>query len=286
MIRSAAGSAPRGSVTSAPAPAPIAAASARPSLGRGSTPLTRAGGPAVGPVAASSSAGSGAAGAAGSTRPSRRPDTGDLSMAPEPSGRSMGRGRSLPTVSSPSALPVSHNMSPQSSPLGLDSELPQQPPADDSDAGNASPVGSAIASGSQFEDSEDDAALQLAKRKIGAMLREFWNGEDMSEALTCIRELPGFETEQVQSILVCESMMLSFESKDRERVLTATLLERVVADGIISSAAVGEGCVAALLNFICLFAIFLCPGHTCFSSCFFGIRPSPLPQVAHHVLAV
>jgi hypothetical protein len=284
MIRSAAGSAPRGSVTSAPAP--VAASSARSSLGRGSAPLVRAGGPATGSVAASSAAGSGVAAAAGSSRPSRRPDNGDLSMAPDPSGRSMGRGRSLPTASSPTSLPLSRNLSPQSSPLGLDSELPQESPVEDSDVGRASPVGSTIVSDSQFEDSEDDAALQLVKRKIGAMLREFWNGEDMSEALACIRELPGSETEQVQSILVCESMMLSFESKDKERVLTATLLERVVVDSIVSSAAVGEGCVwVSAISVTCLLSVVQpvqIENHLAISDIWYP----PRPQVAHFVHAV
>jgi hypothetical protein len=142
-------------------------------------------------------------------------------------------------------------------------------------------------SDSQFEDPEDDAALQLVRRKIGAMLREFWNGEDMSEALACIRELPGSETEQVQSILVCESMMLSFESKDKERVLTATLLERVVADSIVSSAAVGEGCVRVSTSATCLLC-FLSVRHVQdFSYCYFRLLvPSPAPQVAHVVRAV
>lgn len=97
---------------------------------------------------------------------------------------------------------------------------------------------------------DDEEVVEKAKKKIGAMLRELWVSGDrgLTEAITCIRELPGAESPRVQALLVTDSILLSFEEHDSEQQLTGKMLARAVEEVAISRSATAEGCVRVSVN--------------------------------------
>jgi hypothetical protein len=166
-----------------------------------------------------------------------------VSFAPAP--RSIGRGRSIPTsgVAASAALQaasgenidiVDADVQQSTSPNLANSEIFEDTAPDSLES----------------EEAEDENSLiDAAKPKIASMLREFWAVEDYNEAMTCIRELPAGGTGRIQSLLVVDSMMLSFDEHEKQRILTGKLFARATAEGAIDVAALKSGCVFHLSFF-------------------------------------